>query len=155
MFTQQQPKEALMTTFKVYQIELNNEVYDFVNTDGESHTSAGEKYPEYKAKLETMMGFEDWSDSYFKHYRHVCDVQIEGNDLEDVFVSLNAEDDSASVVKHAEFHSLSTGDIVEDAQGNFHFCDKWGFKKFTNPAPLQEVVVLGWEGSSLGKRYAG
>ena len=154
MFTNQQPKEALMTTFKVYQIELNNEVYDFVNSN--DHEEAISKYPQYKAFLDTsVFGFKSWSDSHFKHYTHVCDVQIEGNDLEDVFVSLNAEDDSASVVKHAEFHSLSTGDIVEDAQGNFHFCDRWGFKKFTNPAPLQEVVVLGWEGSSLGKRYAG
>jgi len=135
-----------MTTFNVYQITVSNEVYDFVNTDGESHTSAGEKYPEYKAKLETMMGFKDWSDSYFKHYTHVCDVKIEGNNPEDVFVALNsgsdyALDTASSIVKHTNFHSLSVGDIVEDDLGNFYFCDSYGFKKFNNPRVLQEEVI--------------
>ena len=145
-----------MTTFNVYQITVSDEVYDFVNTDGESHTSAGEKYPEYKAKLETMMGFKDWSDSYFKHYTHVCDVKIEGNNPEDVFIALNSGSDYASagekypeykldtaptIVKHTNFYSLSVGDIVEDDLGNFYFCDSYGFKRFNNPRVLQEEVI--------------
>ena len=131
-----------MTTFNVYQIKITKEIYDFVNTDGESHTSAGEKYPEYKAKLETMMGFEDWNDSYFKHYTHVCDVKIKGLNPEDVFIALNSDSDTgSSIVKHTSYHSLSVGDIVEDALGNFYFCDCYGFKKFNNPKVLQEEVI--------------
>jgi hypothetical protein len=143
MFTNKQPKEAIMTTFNVYQITVSDEVYDFVNTDGESHTSAGEKYPEYKAGLETMMGFEYWSDSYFKHYTHVCDVKIEGNNLEDVFVALNSNSNetTSSIVKHANYHSLSVGDIVGDDLGNFYFCDCYGYKKFNNPRVLHEEVI--------------
>ena len=65
-----------MRTFKIYQIRVNNEVYDFVNKDGESHTSAGEKYPEYKAKLETQRGHSrGWSDSYFQHPGRVACAQ--------------------------------------------------------------------------------
>ena len=144
MFTNKQPKEAIMTTFNVYQITVSDEVYDFVNTDGESHTSAGKKYPEYKAHLDTMiLGFEAWSDSYFKYYNHVCDVKIEGNNIEDVFIALNSDSDetASSIVKHANFHSLSVGDIVEDDLGNFYFCDSYGFKKFNNPRVLHEEVI--------------
>jgi hypothetical protein len=137
-------KGGNMKTFNVYQITVSDEVYDFVNTDGESHASAGERYPEYKAHLDTMiLGFKAWSDSYFKYYNHVCDVKIEGNNLEDVFVALNSDSNqtTSSIVKHTNFHSLSVGDIVEDDLGNFYFCDSYGFKRFNNPRVLHEEVI--------------
>lgn len=168
-----------MRTFKIYQIRVNNEVYDFVNKDGESHTSAGEKYPEYKAKLETQRGHSrGWSDSYFQHYKNVCDLKVDAGlihntkhkdrwtikNCEDVFRALNGyyyDDDAgedivldAHLVKHSSFHSLSVGDIVEDPEGNFFFCDSFGFHKFTNPNPFHDVLFNGWNDSQLGKRYS-
>ena len=163
--------------WKVYQIRISKEVHDFVNSDGESHTSAGEKYPEYKASLEVMRGYSrGWSDSYFKHYTNVCDLKVDGglvnhdgsdfkiNHPEEVFKILNQfylDEDSMEdivldqhLIKHSRFHSLSVGDLVQDPEGNFYFTDSFGFHKFTNPKPFHDVLFNGWDDSDLGKRYS-
>ena len=166
-----------MESYKIYQIKISDEIHNFVNSEGQSHSSTAEKFPIYEARLETMCGYSrGWSDSYFQHYTKVCELKVnaglsngdgsdyEINDVDEVFKVLNyyyADEEcegedivlDAHLIKHQDFRSLSVGDLVEDPQGNFYLCDCYGFHKFTNPIPFHDVLLNGWDNSQLGQRY--
>tara|TARA_R100001460_G_scaffold1014_5_gene4166 strand:- start:4785 stop:5306 length:522 start_codon:yes stop_codon:yes gene_type:complete len=100
MITYTNKKGGNMKSFKVYQIKISDEIHNFVNSEGQSHTSTAEKYPEYAASLDAYRGSEKWNDSKFKYYTQVVQVKVDGGlvqdgkpwkleDLEDVFRVLN------------------------------------------------------------------
>ena len=86
--------------YKVFQIKLDNEVTDYVNSNDKGHLGGEEKYPEYKAHMAVMRGAEGFTGDMFEHYTNVCNVAKDGglvsgeepfvlNNLEEVFKVLN------------------------------------------------------------------
>ena len=86
--------------YKVFQIKLDKEVKDFVNSNDRGHLGGEEKYPEYKAHMAVMRGAEGFTGDMFEHYTNVCNVAKDGglvsgdepyvvDDLEEVFKILN------------------------------------------------------------------
>ena len=86
--------------YKVFQIKLDREVKDFVNSNDRGHLGGEEKYPEYKAHMAVMRGAEGFTGDMFEHYTNVCNVAKDGglvsgdepyvvDDLEEVFKILN------------------------------------------------------------------
>lgn len=145
--------------YKVFQIKISNEVTDFVNSNDRGHLGGEEKYPEYRAKMSTMRGAEDFKGEMFNHYSQVCEVaHFEDSNLEEVFKILNGyyfDDDTGldqwfdalvsgfkmktitrkdgEVVTYRDMHSLSVGDIVQDVDNDtYHIVDSWGFKDITS-----------------------
>ena len=88
--------------FKVFQIQISEQVIDFVNGPDGGHTRTAQQFPEYHARLETShAGSERFEGDWFAHYNNVCTVARDGGlvdsdgeawlvrDLEDVFAVLN------------------------------------------------------------------
>tara|TARA_B100000073_G_C23502757_1_gene480451 strand:- start:82 stop:609 length:528 start_codon:yes stop_codon:yes gene_type:complete len=86
--------------YKVFQIKLDKEVKDFVNSNDRGHLGGEEKYPEYKAHMAVMRGAKGFTGDMFEHYTNVCNVAKDGglvsgdepfivDDLEEVFKILN------------------------------------------------------------------
>jgi len=86
--------------YKVFQIKLDKEVKDFVNSNDKGHTGGEEKYPQYKAHMAVMRGAKGFTGDMFEHYTNVCNVAKDGGlvsgdepfivgDLEEVFKILN------------------------------------------------------------------
>ena len=86
--------------YKVFQIKLDKEVKDFVNSNDRGHLGGEEKYPEYKAHMAVMRGAEGFTGDMFEHYTNVCNVAKDGglvsgddpfivDNLEEVFKILN------------------------------------------------------------------
>ena len=86
--------------YKVFQIKLDNEVTDYVNSNDKGHLGGEEKYPQYKAHMAVMRGAEKFTGDMFEHYSNVCNVKKEGglvsgddpfkvDNLEEVFKILN------------------------------------------------------------------
>ncbi len=86
--------------YRVFQIKLDKEVKDFVNSNDRGHLGGEEKYPEYKAHMAVMRGAKGFTGDMFEHYTNVCNVAKDGglvsgdepfivDDLEEVFKILN------------------------------------------------------------------
>ena len=90
--------------YKVFQIKINKEVHNFVNSNDRGHVGAEEKYPIYEAYMRLRHSFRDeikFKDTDFEHFTHVASVKkdaglVDGDgeswqvrDLEDVFAVLN------------------------------------------------------------------
>ena len=92
--------------YKVFQIKINKEVHNFVNSNDRGHVGAEEKYPIYEAYMRLRHSFRDeikFKDTDFQHFTHVASVKKEAGlvsgtrsldpfvieDLEDVFAVLN------------------------------------------------------------------
>ena len=89
--------------YKVFQIKINSEVHNFVNSNGRGHAGAEEKYPIYEAHMRLSHNVREetvFNDTNFQHYTNVCNVAKEGglvsgdkpfvlDNLEDVFKVLN------------------------------------------------------------------
>ena len=89
--------------YKVFQIKINSEVHNFVNSNGRGHAGAEEKYPIYEAHMRLSHNVREetvFNDTDFQHYTNVCNVAKEGglvsgdkhfvlDNLEDVFKVLN------------------------------------------------------------------
>ena len=90
--------------YKVFQIKINKEVHNFVNSNDRGHVGAEEKYPIYEAYMRLRHSFRDeikFKDTDFQHFTHVASVKkdaglVDGDgeswqvrDLEDVFAVLN------------------------------------------------------------------
>lgn len=145
--------------YNIHQIQISEDVYNFVNGPEGGHTNTANKYPEYNAHLETNhKGSEGFTADMFQHYTQVCEVagfETEGSKLEEIFKILNGyyyNDDTDTDETFDTFvsgwtmksgvrnngtpysvrnmHSLSVGDIVEDTStGTFHIVDGMGFKQ--------------------------
>lgn len=90
--------------YKVFQIKINSEVHNYVNSNDRGHVGAEEKYPIYEAYMRLRHSFRDemqFKDTDFQHYTHVASVKKDAGlvdaggdswqvrDLEDVFAVLN------------------------------------------------------------------
>ena len=65
--------------YNIYQIQVTDEISNYVNSNDRGHTGAAEKFPLYNAKMETMHGRGDdrkidFKAEYFSHYTKVCEV---------------------------------------------------------------------------------
>ena len=92
--------------YKVFQIKINKEVHNFVNSNDRGHVGAEEKYPIYEAYMRLSHSLREetvFNDTDFQHYTHVCSVKKDGglvagtrtsdpfiiDDLEEIFKVLN------------------------------------------------------------------
>lgn len=90
--------------YKVYQIKLNKEVIDYVNSNDRGHLGGEEKYPIYETRMRLQHGRnieEKFNNTDFQHFTHVCSVKkdaglVDGDgnpwlcdDLEGVFAIHN------------------------------------------------------------------
>ena len=92
--------------YKVFQIKINKEVHNFVNSNDRGHVGAEEKYPIYEAYMRLSHSLREetvFNDTDFQHYTHVCSVKKEAglvsgtrttdpfviDDLEEIFKVLN------------------------------------------------------------------
>ena len=65
--------------YNIYQIQVTDEISNYVNSNDRGPTGAAEKFPLYNAKMETMHGRGDdrkidFNTEYFSHYTKVCEV---------------------------------------------------------------------------------
>jgi len=102
--------------YKVHQIRLTENEIILVNLKG--HGSV----PKQKAQLAVYRG--TWEPEYRKHYTHVS--TIIASSLEDVFKIGNIGPEGA-IARHGPMHSISVGDIIEDASGQEHMVASFGF----------------------------
>ena len=102
--------------YKVHQIRLTENEIVLVNLKG--HGSV----PKQKAQLAVYRGV--WKPEYRKHYTHVS--TIIASSLEDVYKIGNIGPESA-IARHGPMHSISVGDIIEDASGQEHMVASFGF----------------------------
>ena len=92
--------------YKVFQIKINKEVHNFVNSNDRGHVGAEEKYPIYEAYMRLSHSLREetvFNDTDFQHYTHVCSVKKDAglvagtrttdpfviDDLEEIFKVLN------------------------------------------------------------------
>ena len=92
--------------YKVFQIKINSEVHNYVNSNDRGHVGAEEKYPIYEAYMRLSHSLREetvFNDTDFQHYTHVCSVKKDGglvagtrtsdpfiiDDLEEIFKVLN------------------------------------------------------------------
>jgi hypothetical protein len=112
-------------SYKVYQLKIAREVYDYVNEVG--HVAAAIKYPEYKVSKDIrFQGSAKWEPSMFAYFSPVC--EIAASDLDEVFHVGNVGPE-AKIVRLDRMHSVSVGDIIQDPTGEFHMVDDFGFNK--------------------------
>jgi hypothetical protein len=109
--------------FTVKQIQIVSTVRDRVNQLG--HAGAAERYPEYKAYLDTTCrGSRAYRPEYNQFYLPVC--EIEADDLNGVFAVGNMGPEE-SITRIAPMRSVSVGDIIEDESGSCYMVDSFGF----------------------------
>lgn len=112
-------------TYRVYQLKIAREVYDYVNKVG--HAEAAVKYPEYKVSKDIrFQGSAKWEPSMFAYFTPVC--EIAASNLDQVFDIGNIGPEE-KIVRLDRMHSVSVGDIIEDSTGEFHMVDDFGFNK--------------------------
>ena len=115
--------------FKVFQIQISDQVIDFVNGPDGGHTRTAQQFPEYHARLETShAGSERFEGDWFAHYNNVCTVarHVSGFTMK-TGVRSNGEPYSVR-----NMHSLSVGDIVFDSESDtYNMVDGAGFSDIT------------------------
>ena len=117
--------------YNIFQIRINNEITDYVNSNDHGHTGGEAKYPIYEAYMRLMHGRGDdyaskFKDTDFQHFTKVCEVKKDGGlvdgdgeqwlvrNLEDVFAVLNGryfdEDTNEDVVhnNHVSGYKMKT-----------------------------------------------
>lgn len=109
--------------FTVYQIQISDSVYDEVNRLG--HEGAAQQYPEYRALMDCQFqGSAKYKPEYAEYYKPVCTIQADS--LNRVFDIGNIGPEE-SITRLRPMHSISVGDIIEDAEGRRVMVDSWGF----------------------------
>ena len=113
--------------YEIYQIKINKEVRDYVNSNDRGHTGGEEKFPIYEAYMRNCMSSrkESFQPEDFAHYTKVCKVTenaglVQGedeylvNNLEEVFKVLNGyyydEETAEDVVfdSHVDDYKMKT-----------------------------------------------
>jgi len=116
-------KEIAMQTYKVYQLQISDAIYDDVNLLG--HSGAAKKHPAYEARLAVQFGgSEKFEPRFLEHYSLVC--EIDAHDLEHVFEIGNIGGGEIRQIRR--MHSISVGDIVE-LKGRHFMVDSMGFNE--------------------------
>ena len=113
--------------YEIYQIKINKEVRDYVNSNDKGHTGGEEKFPIYEAYMRNSLSSrkDGFKPEDFAHYTKVCKVTenaglVQGDDeylvdhLEEVFKILNGfyydEDTEQDIVfdKHVSDYKMKT-----------------------------------------------
>ena len=112
--------------FKLYQIQLTNQIVDAVN--------AGEEVPAYKMKMSMSMDFRGTKigqlagDAFAEeYYTHVS--TITAKDLNKVFHIGNIGPEE-SIERHSRMASVSVGDVIIDEEGSMFVVASTGFVAF-------------------------
>jgi len=110
--------------YDIYQIQISDEVHDYVNSNPAGHTGAAEKYSSYHAKMETMhsrRGSDKIADTfkpeYFSEYTKVCTVDgrycgISDGDRD---YTVTNRDEVFAILNGSYYDEDSGEDIVFDA----------------------------------------
>jgi len=110
----------MVQKFKLYQIVLDEKLSELINKEGWKCHEKALAY--YNATLydDPKLGITN------KCYTHVANIIAD--DLEHAWEASNLGP-SDRVEKLTTCHSLSVGDIVEDAKGMLWFCESMGWKE--------------------------
>jgi hypothetical protein len=118
-------REKENMTYRVYQLKIAKEVYDYGNEVG--HVAAAVKYPEYKVSRDIrFQGSAKWEPSMFAYFSPVC--EMDASDLEEVFNIGNIGPEE-KITRLDRMHSVSVGDIIQNPTGEFYMVDDFGFEK--------------------------
>jgi len=116
-----------MTAYKIYQINLTDDEIDTINAAGD-HGAV----PKNKLRLDIEMSFgkpvghlvkEAFEKGYYEHVSNITADSLEG-----VFHVGNMGPEE-SIERFLPMHSLSVGDVVEDADGARHMVASFGFEE--------------------------
>lgn len=114
-----------MSTYKLFQIKLDNATVNKINSAEDPYT-----IPVYKAHLEAMMKGDPALGLAGNFYTHVADIEAEG--LEGVFEVGNIGPEE-KITRYAPMHSVSVGDVVENSGGQRFVVAKFGFEEIHPP----------------------
>ena len=108
--------------YEVYQIQVSDEIHDYVNSNEGGHTGAAKKYPLYHAKMETMHGRGDdrkvnFKTEYFSHYTKVCEVDGRYNGLSngDMDYTVKSKNEVFAILNQQYLDEDTMEDIVFDS----------------------------------------
>ena len=110
--------------YDIYQIQISDEVHDYVNSNDRGHVGAAEKYSSYHAKMETMhsrRGSDKIADTfkpeYFSEYTKVCEVDGRycGIASGDTDYTVSNRDEVFAILNGSYYDEDSEEDIVFDA----------------------------------------
>ena len=108
--------------YNIYQIQVSNEISDFVNSNDRGHTGAAEKYPLYNAKMETMHGRGDdrkidFQAEFFSHYTKVCEVDGRYNGLAngDMDYTVKSKNEVFAILNQQYLDEDTMEDVVFDS----------------------------------------
>ena len=113
--------------YRVYQLKVTKEVYDYVNEVG--HTVAAMKCPIYKISMDIRFpgsASAKWEPSMFAYFTPVC--EIDASDLDQVFDIGNIGPES-KITRLDSMHSVSVGDIIQNPAGEFYMVENFGFNQ--------------------------
>jgi hypothetical protein len=111
--------------YTIYQICITDEEYAIIDAMDQPDT-----HPKYAAKRyhydDVEQGRKDYADGLYTKVG-----VIEANDLEHVFHISNCpwdrEELEPRITRLNKMHSVSVGDIIEDGNGDLHYCESYGF----------------------------
>ena len=112
--------------YKIFQIQLTDAEVAMINANG--HDSV----PKQKLRLDISMSFGKPVDGLVKkafekgYYEHVSNITADS--LEGVFHVGNMGPEE-NIERFLPMHSLSVGDVVEDAEGVRHMVASFGFEE--------------------------
>ena len=108
--------------YNIYQIQVSNEITDFVNSNEGGHTGAAKKYPLYYAKMETLHGRGDdrkinFKAEFFSHYTKVCEVDGRYNGLSDgdIDYTVKSKNEVFAILNQQYLDEDTMEDVVFDS----------------------------------------
>lgn len=108
--------------YNIYQIQVSNEITDFVNSNEGGHTGAAKKYPLYHAKMETLHGRGDdrkinFKAEFFSHYTKVCEVDGRYNGLSDgdIDYTVKSKNEVFAILNQQYLDEDTMEDVVFDS----------------------------------------
>lgn len=116
-----------MNVYKIYQINLTDDEIDTINAAGSHHA-----VPKNVLRLDINMSYgkpvghlvkEAFEKGYYEHVSNITADSLEG-----VFHVGNMGPEE-NIERLLPMHSLSVGDVVEDADGVRHMVASFGFDK--------------------------
>jgi len=119
-------EEIEMTVYKIWQINLTDEEIDTINATGD-HGAVPKNLLRMKIETSFDKPVGDLVKEAFEkgYYEHVSNITADI--LEDVFHVGNMGPEE-NIERFLPMHSLSVGDVVEDADGTRHVVASFGFE---------------------------
>ncbi len=108
--------------YNIYQIQVSDEIHNYVNSNEGGHTGAAKKYPLYHAKMETMHGRGDdrkidFKAEFFSHYTKVCEVDGRYNGLSsgDIDYTIKSKNEVFGILNQQYLDEDTGEDVVFDS----------------------------------------